>query len=175
MAKTSGGVRTLKTGSLEYNRRKNKEVEELRASGKYSSVDFSEKGGGYVAIEKSNGKHPIEEIEAAKILANKGYKVILKDESKPLHKVKTPDGYLFSASFEQRTPTGSAANTVKNALFHARDKRADIAVIYTKSSAFTRQSIDAGIKDYERRASYRLQKIIVVSPSGRIHLHKHND
>lgn len=174
MGKSSGGVRTLTNGSQEYNRRQ-REVSTMLASGKYSSVEFSRNGGGYVAIEKSHGDHPLEEIEAAKILASKGYKVILKDESKPLHKVKTPDGYLFSASFEQRTPTGGAASTVKNALFHARNKRADIAVIYTKNSTFTRQSIEAGIKDYERRDRYRLKKIIVVSPSGRIHQHKHND
>lgn len=174
MGKSSGGVRTLANGSQEYNRRQ-REVSAMLASGKYSSVEFSRSGGGYVAIEKSAAKHKSEEIEAAKILANKGYKVILKDESKPLHKVKTPDGYLFSASFEQRTPTGSAASTVKNALLHARDKRADIAVIYTKNSTFTRQSIDEGITKYERVSNYRLKKIIVVSPSGRIHLHKHND
>ena len=51
MAKTSGGVRTYRQGSSTY-RKRQAEVEAMRASGKYSSIEMS-KGGGYVAIEKS--------------------------------------------------------------------------------------------------------------------------
>lgn len=124
MAKTSGGVRTYRQGSSTY-RKRQAEVEAMRASGKYSSIEMS-KGGGYVAIEKSTARHKPEELEAARILADKGYKVILKDEASLGHKVKTPDGYLFSASFEQRTPQGSSISNVKNALAHAKDKNADV-------------------------------------------------
>ena len=88
MGKTSGGNRILKTGSREY-RRRGKEVEEMLVSGKYSSVSLSVKGEGYVAIEKSPAKHKPEEIEAATILANRGYKVILKNEA---GQTRTPDG-----------------------------------------------------------------------------------
>ena len=174
MGKTWGGNRTVANSSREYVRRQ-QEVGRMRASGKYSAVKFSKEGGGYVAIEKSKDKHSRDEIEAAWHLAHKGYKVILKDESNPLHKIKTFDGYLYTASFEQRTPTGNAASTIKNALFHARDKRAEISVIYTKKSAFTRQAIEQGIRDYETRTRYRLKKIIVVSSTGEIHVHRHND
>lgn len=51
MAKTSGGNRQLKQGSREY-RKRQIEVVMMLASGKYSSVTMSEKGGGFVAIEK---------------------------------------------------------------------------------------------------------------------------
>lgn len=88
MAKTSGGVRTLKIGSREYRKRES-EVNDMIASGKYQSVKMSS-GGGYVAVEKSTFKHKPEELEAANILAGKGYKVILKNESGI---GKTPDGY----------------------------------------------------------------------------------
>lgn len=100
----------------------------MRRSGRYSSVEMG-KGGGYVAIEKSTARHRPEELEAARILADKGYKVTLKDEAGG--KI-TPDGFLFKASFEQRTPqVGSSKNFVKG-LEHAKKKSSDIAVMYDK-------------------------------------------
>lgn len=169
MAKTSGGVRTYRQGSSTY-RKRQAEVETMRQSGKYSSVEVG-KGGGYVAIEKSTAKHKPEELEAARILAEKGYKVTLKDEG---GQVRTPDGYLFSASFEQRTPTKDGANTIRNALFHARDKRANVALIYSKGGVFSRESVEQGIRLYEDANSYRFKRIIVVSDKGNVHRHKHN-
>lgn len=170
MAKTSGGVLTLKTGSREYNKRL-KEVEELRANGKYSSVIFSENGGGYVAIEKSKARRDNNELAASKVLADNGYKVILKNEE---GEIRTPDGYIFSTSFEQRTPTKDGANTIRNALNHARQKRANIAVIYSKEHIFTRQSVEQGLRLYEDAHRYRFNQILIVADNGRIHKHKHN-
>lgn len=171
MAKTSGGVRTYGQGSSTY-RKRQAETETMRKSGKYSSVEMG-RGGGYVAIEKSPARHKPEEIEAARILADKGYKVILKNEAGLGHKVKTPDGYLFTASFEQRTPQGSSINNVKNALAHARDKNADIAVIYDKHRLYNRKNVEAGISHYEATNKYRFKHIIVISAHGNIHRHKH--
>ena len=172
MAKTSGGVRTYRQDTPTY-RKRQVEVESMRKSGKYSSVEMG-KGGGYVAIEKSTARHKPEEIEAARILADKGYKVILKDEATGLHKVGTYEGYLFSTSFEQRTPTKDGANTIRNALFHARDKEAKIALIYSKGSVFSRSSVEQGIRLYEDATRYRFKQIIIVSDKGNVHRHKHN-
>jgi len=170
MAKTSGGVRTLRTGSGEYATRQ-VEVEQMRSSGNYSSVEFSNNGGGYVAIEKSSMKHKPEEIEAARFLANKGYKVILKDE---VGELKTPDGQIFSFTFEQRTPTGNSATNIRNSLTHAQSKRAEIAVMYMKNNKHTRQSVTNGIKLFEDKGDYRFKQIIVITTDGRIHKHRHN-
>lgn len=172
MAKTSGGVRTYRQGSSTY-RKRQAEVAAMRASGRYSSVEMG-KGGGYVAVEKSTAKHKPEELEAARILADKGYKVTLKNEAGLGHKVKTPDGYLFSASFEQRTPQGSSISNVKNALAHAKDKNADVAVIYDKNRLYSRKNVEAGIRQYEALNKYRFKQIIVISSHGNIHRHKHN-
>lgn len=169
MAKTSGGVRTYKSGSSTY-RKREAEVEAMRMSGKYSSVEMG-KSGGYLAIEKSSARHKPEELEAAKIFANKGYKVTLKNESGEL---KTPDGYLFKASFEQRTPVRDGANTIRNALFHARNKKADVAVIYSKGHTFSRKSMEEGVKLYEEAHAYRFKRIIVVSNNGHIHRYSHD-
>lgn len=169
MAKTSGGVRTYRQGSSTY-RKRQAEVAAMRASGRYSSVEMG-KGGGYVSVEKSTAKHKPEELEAARILADKGYKVTLKDEG---GQVRTPDGYLFSASFEQRTPTKDGANTIRNALYHARNKGADVAVIYSRNHAFTRGSVENGIKLYEQSHDYKFKRIIVVADNGNVHRYRHN-
>jgi len=170
MAKISGGVRTLKGGSKEYSARE-LEVIQMQESGLYSSVEFSKKGGGYVAVEKSPQKHTKEEFEAARFLADKGYKVTLKDEAGQL---KTPDGKIFKYSFEQRTPEGSTARNFAKGLTHARDKRADISIVYMKHNKHTKQSVIDGIKLFEDMSMYRFKQIIVVTPDGRIHKHKHN-
>lgn len=169
MAKTSGGVRTYRQGSSTY-RKRQAEVSAMRASGRYSSVEMG-KGGGWLAIERSTARHKPEELEAARILADKGYKVTLKDEG---GQVRTPDGRIFSASFEQRTPTKDGANTIRNALFHARNKGADFAVIYSKNHAFTRNSVESGIKLYEQSHDYRFKQIIVVADNGNVHRYRHN-
>lgn len=169
MAKTSGGVRTYKSGSSTY-RKRQEEIKAMWASGRYSSVEMG-KGGGYVAIEKSPVRHKSEELEAAKILADKGYKVILKNEA---GFTKTPDGYLFKASFEQRTPTGNTAKNIRASLYHGRDKKADIPVLYMKGNRHTRQSVENGIKSFESSSKYRFKEIIVVTQDGKIHRHKHD-
>ena len=169
MAKTSGGVRTYRQGSSTY-RKRHAEVAAMRASGRYSSVEMG-RGGGWFAIERSSARHKPEELEAARILADKGYKVTLKDEG---GQVRTPDGRIFSTSFEQRTPTKDGANTIRNALFHARNKGADVAVIYSKNHAFTRGSVENGIKLYEQSHDYRFKRIIVVADNGNVHRYRHN-
>lgn len=163
----------MKRGSREYNRRV-QEVEDMLASGKYSSVEMGE-AGGYVAIEKSPAKHKPEEIEAARILSDKGYKVILKDEA---CEGKTPDGYVFSLAYEQKTPVGGSAANFKHALSHAAAKPdAEVAVVYMKSgwSTHTRSSVEDGIRLFEQHSSKRFKEIIVVSDNGHIHKHVHND
>jgi len=170
MAKISGGVRSLKTGSREYSARE-LEVIQMRNSGKYSSVEFSKKGGGYVAVEKSTASHKPEELEAARFLANKGYKVTLKDEA---GNFVTPDGKLFSYSFEQSTPEGGTAKNFRSQLSHARDKTADVALVYMKYNKHTKQSVTDGIRLYEAGNSYRFKEIIIITPDGRIHRHRHN-
>lgn len=169
MAKTSGGVRTYRSGSSTY-RKRQEEIKAMRASGRYSSVEMG-KGGGYVAIEKSPARHKSEELEAAKILADKGYKVVLKDESGGR---TTPDGFLFTASFEQRTPqAGSYKNFVKG-LEHAKKKVAKVAVMYDKNGMHTRASVEKGLSQYEYLNKYRFKEVIVISKDGNIHRHKHN-
>ncbi len=177
MVKLSGGSRRLKGGSKEYNRRE-VTFQQLMNTGKYSYGYFSQKGGGYVLIEKSSTKHKSEEIEAARLMADKGYKIELIDEANKGKRanVKTPDGKIFDATFEQRTPDGTqnSPDNIMNALRHGRDKKTDMVVIYQKNGRHSRQAVEQGIRQYESKATYRFKEIIVITRDGRIHRHKHN-
>lgn len=171
MSKGSGGTRPVSPHSKAYDNRKS-EAESLSLSGSYSSVEFRPKGGGYVAIEKGGKPHSQSEIEVAQYLSDSGYKVTLLAEGGQGFKVKTPDGKVFKASYEQRTPESSS---VKNCLDHAKEKRADIALIYDKNKIYHRQDIEKGINEFESvNSKKRFQDIIVVESNGKVHHHKHN-
>lgn len=172
MSKTIGGVRNLAPNSQAYKNRVT-EAARMRASGKYSSVTMAENGTGYVAIESSPAKHKPEEIEAAMHLGNNGYKVILGNEA---GEGKCKEGKLFLSTFEQKTPDGkhNDAKNIKNALGHARDKKADIAVIYMKYGTHSRKTVEEGIKNFEKSSKYRFQKIIIITKDGRLHHHHHD-
>ena len=92
-------------------------------------------------------------------------------------KVKTPDGKVFEATFEQRTPDGSqnTPENIRSALRHGRDKRSDMVVIYQKHGRHSRQAVEQGIRMYEQQSRHRFQQIMIVTRDGRIHRHKHND
>lgn len=171
MAKSSGGTRPVGSHTKAYQIRQ-AEALRLQQSGEYTSVEFRPKGGGYVAIEKGGKSHSADEIQAAQYLADGGYKVTLLAEGEQGFKIKTPDGKLFNASYEQRTPESSS---VKVALDHAKIKGSDIAVIFDKNTIYHRTDIDKGIKDFEAVNSVkRFDKIIVIESNGKIHHHKHN-
>lgn len=171
MGKDYGADRTIKPGSAEYMARET-EVKAMEKSGLYSTVEMSKTGGGYMAIEEGT-RHKPEEIEAAKHMADAGYKVVLKNETGV---VVTPDGYLYSYSYEQRTPVKGGRSFMK-ALEHAKKKGADVAVIYDKNQVYHAVDVEKGIRSYESYASnrHRFKRIIVISKSGKVYEHFHND
>ena len=146
-----------------------RKVAEMKASGNYSVVEKTT-AGGIFAIEKGKARHKSDEIEAGRHMAEAGYYVTLKDET---GYVKTPDGYVFSFTYEQKTPAKGGAS-FKKAIEHASDKRAEVAVIYDKNSIYHRQDVENGIKQYEYHKSYRFKRIIVISKSGNVYEHSHN-
>lgn len=188
MGKDYGVDRTVDSGTPEYSARE-AEVAAMKASGKYTTVEMSEKGGGYVAIEKGT-KHKPEEIEAAHHMADAGYKVILTEEG---GSGMSPDGKVFNFVYEQATPNPNkpmtrkeAATSVKKALEHGVKKvrkvgrqggifPLDVAVIYDKYHSYDRRNIEAGIMMFEKYGNFRYKKIIVISKSGNVYEHYHND
>lgn len=181
MAKRRGGNRTLTSHSKEWKNRL-AETDDMKLSGKYEEVVFDYDSGGYYAIEKGNAKHKPEEIEVAQFLSQKGYKVTLCDET---GSVIVVDGKIFSSTFEQKTPELSMSqkkgiaifdpvSNFKNALGHARDKKANIALVYSKNELQTRKDVEDGIRAYEGKANWKFEMIIVVTKDGRVHRHVHN-
>lgn len=166
MAKKSGNNRISTSGSSSS---LHDEVESMRAGDNYSQIE--EYNGGYLAIEKSSKKHSTEEIEAARYIAKNGNKVVLKNEA---GSKTTIEGWINGRKYEQRTPTGSDATNFENALRHARDKHAEISVVYTKSAKYSLDVIEEGIRNFETNSKYRFHEIIVVTVDGRVHYHVHN-
>lgn len=164
--KQVGGSRTLTSGSRTYNARE-QEFRDAMATGNYTSDSyFSKNGGGYVLVEKSPASHKPDEFEAARFMADKGYKITLKDEAGD---VRTPDGYVFSAGFEQSSPKGDSVNNFKNCLEHARNKPgATAAVVYMRDAGHTKATIQAAIEKYREHNSKHLS-VYVVTKDGRIH------
>lgn len=167
MAKITGNNRTLTTEEMSS---LHEEVMKMNASGKYSK-DVEEFNGGYLAIEKSSKKHSKDEEDAARFIAKNGNKVILKNEA---GSKTTIEGWINGKKYEQKTPTGSDATNFENALRHARDKKAEIAVVYTKNANYTLEIVEDGIKNFETNSKYRFHEIIVVTKDGRVHHHVHN-
>lgn len=147
-----------------------KQVEKMKMSGNYSTVEMSNNGGIF-AIEKGKARHKQEEIEAGRYMAKSGYNVTLKDET---GMAKTPDGYVYSFSFEQRTPNTDGARSVMKSLEHAKKKSSDVAVIYDKYNKYNRNTIEKGLSVYEQYNKYRFKRIIVISKSGSVYEHSHN-
>lgn len=169
MAKDYGADRMVEKYAQPFDAVK-KQVEEMKASGKYSTVEMTNNGGIF-AIENGKARHKLEEIEAGRHMAKSGYHVTLKDET---GYTKTPDGYVYSFSFEQRTPNTDGARSVMKSLEHAKTKSSDVAVIYDKYHKYNRNTIEKGLSVYEQYNKYRLKRIIVISKSGNVYEHSHN-
>jgi hypothetical protein len=91
-----------------------------------------------------------------------------------LRLLQETDGKIFRYHYDQITPKGSTKENFSNALRHARDKKADMALVYIKYNRHTRQTVTEGLKYYEEKNPYRFKQILIVTPYGRIHRHKHN-
>lgn len=129
-------------------------------------IDKHRQSGFCFVVENSRAKHKPEELEAARFMADKDYIVTLTDEAGD---VRTPDGSVFSAEFEQSSPKGDSVNNFKNCLEHARDKpRATAAVVYMRDAGHTKAIVKAGIEKYREHNSQPL-RVYVVTKDGRIH------
>ena len=176
MVKVKGGVRNVSRTSKAYQNRL-REIENLRASGKYSRVEMPKNGTGWVAIEKSPKKRYAHEIEAAFHMAKAGYKVILKDEA---GRMTTPDGFLFSFAYEQKTVETRNESKIYRAIEHAYNKldkgaHVDVVVIYDRYGNYVRKDVEDGILRFEReKGYYRFRGFVFISKTGKISVFRHN-
>lgn len=130
----------------------------------------------------------IEEIEAAKAMADHGIIVIMEKEGDPMRATakdakgnfKFSEGKLSieKLSYEQSTRDSlkiPAQKSVKKALEHARDKASQMAVIYDRGGVFHRADIQAGIRYYEsfKNNTHRFKAILVIDRNRNVYEWNH--
>lgn len=162
------------------------------SSGKYDfdKSFFNDKNGGFLLVHK--GRKPsasdVEEMEVARAMAQDGLPVTMTPEGKIEFSTgftshKNPvyaDGLVAGYSYEQATKNPqshdpeSLTKAVDQAIKHAYDKRAQIAVIYDRYGNFHQNDIDAGIRRFESRNSHRFECIITVNKRKEVHYWYHN-
>lgn len=191
MAKASGNTRTVRptseTRTQNYQVYKNEiAMSDVDASQSY----FSIKSGGYVIAMKEEKKkqRSAEEKEVAEAMADAGFIVVLTPEGGvKFRSGKTKkgdyvyaDGLINGNSYEQKTPAPQSSeetnliNSVDNAIQHARDKNAQIPLIYDRYGRFHKEHIEAGLKQFEANSSYKFKAILVVDKYGNVWEHQHN-
>ena len=166
MGKDIGIERKNVSNEIENNRKYfNSELEKgLYDKGK---SEFFENGG-YVLYHNGHNNSD-EENECAKIMASKGYKIELTPEDNikfASERGKFRDGKFMNFKYEQKTssPVIDDMNEVAyRAIRHARDKDAEISVIYDNKNIFTSSNIKNGIALFERRSNFRFKGILVVN------------
>jgi len=182
--KSTGGLRaisTVKAGDFAQNAA---DFRAALATGKYDiNKSFLTDSGAYVLFEKGHEYH-IEEIEAAKAMANHGINVIMENEGDPSRAtaIDANNNYKFSEgvlsierlTYEQSTRenlTTTAERSVKKALEHAKTKGSSVAVVYDRGGVLHRDDIRAGIKKYEsfKNNSHRFKAILVIDQHGNVY------
>lgn len=178
MAKSSGGTRNYSGNKSTYEKRK-KEYDSLMNSKEYSSGYFSSSGGYYVVhkehnkIMTKNGDHS---DKAARILADKGYKVVLQSEKSTTQKKKVNDGVVYSRNIDFKSISTTGQSTIKSALEKASAQGADTVVLYQNTDKMTRgyveNQISLFIEKSPARARAKIKEVIVVGERGSVHRHK---
>lgn len=140
-------------------------------------------GSGYLLYQNGH-KYHIEEVEVGKALADKGYKVVLRPEGIEAYataytKDGTPkyaEGTISSILYDQKTvglDMKNAVNNVNNAIKHAREKGANIALIYDRNGLMHRNYISAGMAEYKRHNSVSDIKAVLVMDKNK-NLYEHH-
>ena len=118
----------------------------------------------------------------AKAMANDGLSVKITPEGKvefstgewggnPVY----ADGLVNGHTYEQatKTPTSRSDDALRNAadqaIKHAYDKGAKVALMYDKAGSFHREHIEAGLRKFEmHNKSWRFKAILVVDQHGNL-------
>ena len=158
------------------------------ATGKYEVglSSISSATGAYVAYMTGHQYH-IEEMEAAKHLADNGFNVELTPEGDGYEMYATnfsggthkySEGTVSLLTFEQKTPDhieNTLKQTVRGAIKHANTKRSQIALIYDRYSLFHRKDIEDGMKWYQKKDKAwrkKVKAVIVVNSKGEVYEHR---
>lgn len=199
MAKTSGGTRGIGGPIEDTELKRNDKSKDVTyseyvtslASGGYVEKHsyYSDKTGACVLFMRKHN-YKIEEDEVARALADNGFMVVMTPEGVEMYatrkvtkdgkvKLKYSEGTISKLTYEQSTITDvnvKRERTTAKAIEHAKEKGADISVIYDRKGLLHRKDIQNGIKEYESHVTnlYRAKVIIVVDKDKKLHFWKHD-
>ncbi|MBD5289783.1 MAG: hypothetical protein HDS26_03765 [Bacteroides sp.] len=189
MAKHSGQTRTIRPSSntkeanyanFEYDIKNSPDIDPEKSY-------FSHASGGFL-LTMTGCQHDAAEYEAAKAMADDGLLVVLTPEGgvkfrtgkRPQGGFTYADGLVNGLSYEQqtkkpaKTDNDSLIKAVDQALKHAKEKQAQVPLIYDRYGSFHREHIEDGLKRFEERSRYRFKAILVVDKHGNVWEHGHN-
>ena len=144
-----------------------------------------ESGSGSMLYQNGHNYH-IEEIEVGRTLADKGYRVVLTPEGIVAYATafkrdgtpKYAEGTISGIIYDQKTAESNltnAVNNVDNAIVHAREKGASIALIYDKYGKLHRGDIEDGMDKYQRFARTNdIKAVLVVDKNHNLYEHHFN-
>ncbi|MDE7180908.1 MAG: hypothetical protein K2N88_06895 [Muribaculaceae bacterium] len=182
--KSVGGIRTISIVDKGNFAQYAAEFRAALSTGQYDiERSYLSDTGAYVLFEKGHEYH-VEEIEAAKAMADHGIIVTMGVEGDPKRAtaVDSKGNHKFSEgvlsienlSYEQSTRETlktTAERSIKKALEHAKSKESSVAVIYDRGGVFHRNDIKAGIKKYEsfKNNSHRFKAILVIDKNRNVY------
>lgn len=183
MSKASGSTRIV-TPSAKSRSETISEFNAAMNSGQYNTElsYLPESGSGSMLYQHGHNYH-IEEIEVGRALADKGYRVVLTPEGIVAYATafkrdgtpKYAEGTISGILYDQKTAESNltnAVNNVDNAIVHAREKGASIALIYDRYGKMHRNNIEEGMKKYQRFANTNdIKAVLVVDKHKNLYEH----
>lgn len=146
-----------------YKKRK-KEFEKYKNDENYQDVELNENGGLKAThiLHNQNPKTINVEQKVQNLFFKNGDKFTLENESSEIAGKKI-DGFLNEFTHDVSAINGSGKNTIKRAMNHAREKKADITILYfPEASEFSMDRLEESLRMYNGQTDYRFKKIIYI-------------
>ena len=137
---------------------------EYKKNPKYLDVELNENGGLKAThiehnFDKRTGKF---EKHIQNLFFKRGDLFTLENESSSIPGKKI-DGFINDYSHDISVIFGNGDNTIKRALNHSREKKAQVAVLYFNNKKdFDLEWLERGINKYNGQTDYRFKKIIYI-------------
>lgn len=190
MAKASGGTRNY-AGAQGTLAKRREEFDSLMKGGYDAARSYFDASGGFVAThgehERADGVEDRSEV-AARLLAEKGYKVYLDSELAVLEGVKHPDGRVYDYQMDIKTINKAGENSIRGAIergvkqlrnhdkaANGGERRKRAVVLYQNTPDMDRSYVVSQLDKFVNRSSSEfrnsLDLVIVVGSNGRVHRH----
>ncbi len=137
---------------------------EYKKNPKYFDVELNENGGLKAThiehnFDKRTGKF---EKHIQNLFFKRGDLFTLENESSSIPGKKI-DGFINDYSHDISVIFGNGDNTIKRALNHSREKKAQVAILYFNNKKdFDIEWLELGINKYNGQTKYRFKKIIYI-------------